>query len=361
MTHRDGAENPPHPGSAEAPRLHRGFYEVHLPTTNLRRSMDFYTDRLGFRHGFGVPADGGVLLLYERGDSRWMLGLFEVEEITHRHAAEHHVSLRVAERDADRMIPWLVERGIEPVHPPNAPLQGRMTEPIVHGWMPAAAVFFRDPDGHLLELIADLPHPPRREFVYRPVSEWLATVDASPERPTIEFQLADVRTLLGRTPKVLETWLDGLPDPWLRNREGPGSWSVHEVVGHLVHGEKTDWIPRLRQMLEGRGDEPFSPFDRSAMLRVSADLDTGHLLREFGRLRKENLDALEALAPARDHLDERGLHPELGPVTVRQLLATWVAHDQTHISQIARVVAKQYHQEVGPWRSYLPLLDRPGG
>ncbi|MDX1645095.1 MAG: DinB family protein, partial [Thermoanaerobaculia bacterium] len=239
--------------------------------------------------------------------------------------------------------------------------EGPMSEPVVHGWMPAAAVFFRDPDGHLVELVADLAEPPRPDFVYRSLTEWRALDHDRPEPSTIEFRLADARALLRRTPELLRVWLDGLPERWLRQREGPGSWSAHEVVGHLVHGEKTDWIPRLQQILEGRGSEPFPPFDRFAMQRLTADVDTAQLLRELARLRSESLEALDGLTPEPDHLDDPGLHPELGPVTVRQLLATWTVHDQTHIAQIARVLAKQYRDEVGPWRAYLPLLDRPRG
>lgn len=155
-------------------RFHRGLYEVHLPVTDLGRSLDFYVEKLGFELGFGSREDPSALLLYDDGEVRWMLGLFEVKAVTHRHAAEHHVSFRVAEEDADRMVPWLRERGIEPAHPPTAPVRGPMTEPIVHGWMPAAAVFFTDPDGHLLELIAELSDPPRPDFSYRPLSEWRA-------------------------------------------------------------------------------------------------------------------------------------------------------------------------------------------
>ena len=151
--------------------LHRGLYEVHLPVTDLQRSVAFYA-KLGFERGFDGTGGGGALLLYERGGARWMLGLFRVEAVIHRHPAEHHVAFRVAGEDADRMIPYLRALDIEPLHPPTAPVQGRMDEPIVHGWMPAAAVFFRDPDGHLLELIAELDGPPRPDFLYRPLSEW---------------------------------------------------------------------------------------------------------------------------------------------------------------------------------------------
>lgn len=155
-------------------RLHRGLYEAHLPVTDVARSLDYYVEKLGFEVGFGERDDESMLLLYEDGGTRWMLGLFRVDEIRHRHPAEYHVAFRVTGEDADRMVPWLEARGIRPVHPPTAPEQGSMEEPIVHGWMPAAAVFFRDPDGHLLELIAELEEPPRADVVYCPLSEWRA-------------------------------------------------------------------------------------------------------------------------------------------------------------------------------------------
>lgn len=151
---------------------HGGLYEVHLPVTDLGRAIDFYVGKLGFEVGFGARADSSVLLLYTAGERRWMLGLFCVDKILHRHVAEYHIAFRVPEEEADQMIASLAERGIEPIHPPDAPIQGRMTEPIVHGWMPAAAVFFRDPDGHLIELIAELSAPPRPELSYLPLSEW---------------------------------------------------------------------------------------------------------------------------------------------------------------------------------------------
>lgn len=151
--------------------LHHGLYEVHLPVTDLARSIDFYVEKLGFKPGFGGEG-ASALLLFSDGDTRFMLGLFQVDSIAHRHAAEYHVSFRVAAEDAEGMVSYLRERAIEPLHPPTAPVGGAMEEPIVHGWMPAAAVFFRDPDGHLLELIAELPEPPRPDFVYRPLSEW---------------------------------------------------------------------------------------------------------------------------------------------------------------------------------------------
>ena len=156
--------------------LHHGLYEVHLPVTDVDRSMDFYVEKLGFELGYGERGGPGVFLFHTEGDVRWMLGLFRVDTVVHRHPAEYHIAFRVAEEDVDRMVPYLRERGIEPIHPPTTPAQGPMDEPIVHGWMPAAALFFRDPDDHVLELIADLTEAPRPDFVYRPLSEWRALV-----------------------------------------------------------------------------------------------------------------------------------------------------------------------------------------
>jgi len=152
--------------------FHHGLYEVHLPVTDIDRAIDFYVGKLAFEPGFGGRGGSSTLLLYTDGDTRWMLGLFRVDTVVHRYAAEYHVSFRVAGEDIDQMIPYLRERGIDPIHPPTAPVQGPMNEPIVHGWMPAAAVFFKDPDGHLLEFIAELADAPRPEFSYWPLSEW---------------------------------------------------------------------------------------------------------------------------------------------------------------------------------------------
>lgn len=173
-----------------------------------------------------------------------------------------------------------------------------------------------------------------------------------------DFELSHALDILGRTPGLLDLWLRDLPTGWTRENEGPDTWSPFDVVGHLVHGEKTDWIPRLEQILEGRGHEPFEPFDRFAMLRESRGKSLAELLDEFAELRARNLERLRELAPGPADLDLPGLHPELGPVTARQLLATWVAHDLSHVGQIARVMSKGYRDEVGPWRAYLPILDR---
>lgn len=154
--------------------FHHGLYEVHLPVTDLQRSIDFYTSKLDFKLGWGTPGGSSALLIYDDEDTRWMLGLFRVDTLVHHSPAEYHISFRVAEAQADTMVTWLRARGIEPFHPPHAPIKGAVDEPIVHGWMPAAAVFFQDPDGHILELIADLSDAPRPDFLYRPLSEWRA-------------------------------------------------------------------------------------------------------------------------------------------------------------------------------------------
>jgi catechol 2,3-dioxygenase-like lactoylglutathione lyase family enzyme len=149
------------------PRFHHGIYEVFLPVTQIDRAISFYADKLGFHLG-RQESPSSALLIYDDCGTRSMLGLFRVEAIERR----HHMSFRVLEQDVDRMVSHLVERGIEPVHPARARVQGPMREPIVHGWMPAASVFFTDPDGHLLELIADLSDEPRPDVLYCPLSEW---------------------------------------------------------------------------------------------------------------------------------------------------------------------------------------------
>ena len=157
-------------------RFHHGLYEVHLPVTDISRAIDFYVGKLGFELGYQKD-DVNALLMYPDGKTRWMLGLFKVDTAPqHKGADWHHISFRVAEQDVDQMMSFLSDRGIETVHPSGAPVKGPMTEPIVHGWMPAAAVFFRDPDGHLLELVADLSDAPRPEVLYQPLSEWRALV-----------------------------------------------------------------------------------------------------------------------------------------------------------------------------------------
>lgn len=170
----------------------------------------------------------------------------------------------------------------------------------------------------------------------------------------MNFDLHEARALLERTPRVLRTWLDGLPGGWTDCREGEGTWSPREVLAHLVHGERTDWIPRVRHLLEHGDAVPFPPFDRAAHLSDSRPLPA--LLDEFARLRQRSLADLDALGQTTLPLDAPGLHPALGPVALRQLLATWTAHDLGHLTQIARTMARRYAEDVGPWREYLSTI-----
>lgn len=174
----------------------------------------------------------------------------------------------------------------------------------------------------------------------------------------MQFDPAEGIAVLKRTPAVLSDMLTGLPDSWVHSTEGPGSWSPYVIVGHLIHGERTDWIPRARIILGQAPDRRFTPFDREAQLHENRGQMLVDLLEEFGRLRAACLDTLENWTLNEAHLALTGEHPDFGTVTLRQLLSTWVAHDLGHIAQIARVMAKQYRDAVGPWRAYLPVLDR---
>ena len=162
--------------------------------------------------------------------------------------------------------------------------------------------------------------------------------------------------LLERTPAVLDTLLRGMPDDWTTANEGPGTWSPFDVVGHLIHGEKTDWIPRTRIILTHGEQQPFEPFDRFAQQGANAGRSLAELLDEFGALRAENLDALRGFHLTDADLVKRGMHPELGSVTLGALLAAWTVHDLGHLAQITRVMAKQYTDAVGPWTAYLMVL-----
>jgi hypothetical protein len=169
------------------------------------------------------------------------------------------------------------------------------------------------------------------------------------------FDLYDAVAVLERTPATLTMLLDGLPDIWIRATEGDRTWSPYDVIGHLIHGERTDWMPRARHILAGKTD-PFEPFDRTDQFRESKTKTLNDLLATFADLRSENLAALKQMNLRREDLQKPGLHPELGPVTLGQLLATWVAHDLDHIGQIARTMAKVYKDATGPWNAYLSIL-----
>lgn len=174
----------------------------------------------------------------------------------------------------------------------------------------------------------------------------------------IEFDVAEAVPILARTPAVLRELVAGLPDRWITSTEGGETWSAFDVVGHFIHGEKTDWIPRAELMLSDRAERRFEVFDRFAQFRDSAGKTLEELLDEFARLREKNLATLRSWNLDEEALQREGVHPEFGRVTLRQHLATWVAHDLDHVAQIARIMARQYSEEVGPWRKYLGILTR---
>ncbi|MCA1581654.1 MAG: DinB family protein [Acidobacteria bacterium] len=174
----------------------------------------------------------------------------------------------------------------------------------------------------------------------------------------MEFDLQQSTAVLERTPGTLRALLAGLSPAWIDATEGPDTWSPYVVVGHLSHAERADWIPRARLILEQGANRRFAPFDRLAQFRESQGKTIGELLDEFARLRADNLATLAGWRLTDAQLGLEGEHPDFGPVSLRQLLSTWVAHDLSHVAQAARVMAKQYRGAVGPWRVYLPLLDR---
>src|SRR4051812_5737679 len=174
----------------------------------------------------------------------------------------------------------------------------------------------------------------------------------------MEFDLNRGIEILERTPNALRAMLEGLGSEWIDGDEGPDTWSAYVIVGHLIHGERTDWIPRARIILAQGANRKFTPYDRFAQLHESKGKSLASLLDEFTSLRAENLETLRSWNLTDADLALEGEHPELGAVTLRQLLATWVGHDLGHIAQIARVMAKQYRDAVGPWRAYLPVMDR---
>jgi hypothetical protein len=174
----------------------------------------------------------------------------------------------------------------------------------------------------------------------------------------MHFDLRSGFMILERTPATLRAMLSGLGPEWIEQNEGPDTWSPFDIVGHLIHGERTDWIARAEIILAQGENRRFTPFDRTAMLEESKGKNLSHLLDEFESLRKSNLETARGWNLSGQQLDLQGEHPKFGPVTLRQLLATWVAHDLSHIAQIARVMAKQYRDPIGPWREYLPIMDR---
>ena len=176
----------------------------------------------------------------------------------------------------------------------------------------------------------------------------------------MEHNLQHTISLLTRTPAALDALLRDLPETWTLRKEGENTWSVFDVVGHLIHAERADWMPRARTILQFGETQTFESFDRQGHARENQGKSLGQLLDEFARLRSENLDELRALNLRQQELELRGRHPALGVVTLSQLLATWAAHDLTHLHQISRIMAHQYRKAVGPWSAYLGVLQCAG-
>jgi hypothetical protein len=176
----------------------------------------------------------------------------------------------------------------------------------------------------------------------------------------MEHNLQDTISLLSRTPAALDALLRDLPEGWTSRNEGGDTWSVFDVVGHLIHAERADWMPRAKVVLEHGEARAFEPFDRLGQVHESQGKTLGQLLDTFTQLRAENLEELRALHLRPEDLALRGRHPGLGTVTLSELLATWAAHDLTHLHQISRIMAHQYREVVGPWSRYLGVLQCGG-
>jgi hypothetical protein len=172
----------------------------------------------------------------------------------------------------------------------------------------------------------------------------------------MEFDLEEAMAALTRTPAALKAMLSGLPRNWTENNEGPETWSPYDVIGHLIHGERVDWISRAKIILEHGEARPFDPFDRFAQFEESKGKTLEDLLEEFASLRGRTLATLREMKIGAVDLVKAGQHPALGRVTLKELLATWVTHDLDHIAQVARTMAKQYASEVGPWQAYISIL-----
>jgi len=173
----------------------------------------------------------------------------------------------------------------------------------------------------------------------------------------MKFDFAKSYQVLERTPFILKALLSHQHDDWIMNNEGPETFSPYDVIGHLIHGEKTDWAERAKIILEYGVSKPFVPWDRFAQYEESKGKSLSQLLDEFERVRNENVTWLKSLNLTETDLDKKGMHPSLGEVTLRNLLSTWVVHDLTHIAQITRVMAKQYKEEMGPWPEFFRILS----
>ncbi len=174
----------------------------------------------------------------------------------------------------------------------------------------------------------------------------------------MSFDFPRTLEVLSRTPGVIESLLDGLSDGWLDANEGPDTFSPRDVVGHLIHGEETDWVPRIRLILERGEDQAFTPFDRFGFREAIEGRGIDDLLGQLRNLRNDNLDYVRGLSLTAADFARKGRHPALGAVTLGQLFAAWMVHDLGHIRQVVRVLAYQYDEAVGPWKEYLSILEK---
>jgi hypothetical protein len=173
----------------------------------------------------------------------------------------------------------------------------------------------------------------------------------------MKFETNKSLQILEKTPSVLKALLENIDEDWVMNNEGPETFSPYDVVGHLIHGEKTDWIPRAKIILEHGVSRPFEPYDRFAQFEESKGKTLKQLLDKFELLRKQNIQWLQSLNVSNKDFEKKGMHPSLGEVSLKNLLSTWVVHDLTHIAQITRVMAKQYKEEMGPWQEFFRILN----
>jgi hypothetical protein len=221
-------------------------------------------------------------------------------------------------------------------------------------------------------LVRTWRNPQNRSLLWRaPTRKHIGAIDEFPRQLKVRIALYESRnmmehnldhtiSLLARTPAALNALLRDLPETWTLRNEGENTWSPFEIVGHLIHGERTDWMPRTKLVLQYGETLAFEPFDRWAQARESEGKTLEQLLDEFARLRSENLDELRALNLRPEDLERRGRHPSLGVVTLSNLLSTWAAHDLTHLHQLSRVMAHQYRDVVGPWSKYLGVMQCAG-
>ncbi|WP_195258702.1 DinB family protein [Bacillus paralicheniformis] len=172
----------------------------------------------------------------------------------------------------------------------------------------------------------------------------------------MNFQLEEAIEILERTPQTLSQLLTGLSSPWISCNEGEDTWNAFDVVGHLIEGEKNNWLPRIKLIVTEGATEPFPPFDRFSQLNQNDGKTMEQLLNKFADIRRANLKTLQQIIDPETDFEQTGMHPEFGIVKLREQISTWVAHDLTHISQIARVLAKRYQDDVGPWKAYLRIL-----